>query len=83
VAETGHYEERREAERRRNWKLWGAGAAVVLALIFIVLNNGEVTIDFLVAEAEMSLAFALVISTLLGMLIGWLLPLVLRGRHRD
>jgi uncharacterized integral membrane protein len=83
VAEAGHAGDRRaERGRERNWKLWGAGAAVVLALIFILLNNDEVTIDFLVAEAEMSLAFALLISTLLGILIGWLLPLVRRGRHR-
>jgi uncharacterized integral membrane protein len=54
--------------------------AVVLLLIFVIQNSQEVDIDLLfITGVTMPLIVALVISALLGALIGWLAP---RVRHR-
>ncbi len=55
--------------------------AVVLLLIFVIQNSQEVDIDFLFfTSVSTPLIFALVLSALLGALIGWLAP---RVRRRD
>lgn len=64
-----------------NWKLWGAGVAALLLAIFVVQNSQKVPIDFLFAEIETPLIFGLLIAGLLGFAIGWLVPIVRRGRR--
>ena len=67
--------------RRTNWKGWALLVALVLLLIFIIQNSQEVEIKFLIfGTINTALIFALVISALLGALIGWLAP---RVRRRD
>jgi uncharacterized integral membrane protein len=46
---------------------------VVVALIFIVLNNDRVRIDFLLFDVEMRVWMTLLGTTLLGVAIGYLL----------
>jgi uncharacterized integral membrane protein len=75
----GHLEGRRE--EGTNWRLWSVLALAVLAIIFIALNSQDVVVDFLVAETEAPLVVALLISTLLGVAIGWLAPIVRRHRR--
>jgi uncharacterized integral membrane protein len=72
-----------EGRRREgtNWRLWMAAAVALIAILFIAFNSQKVTVDFLVAEAEAPLVFALLISTLLGVAIGWLAPIVRRHRR--
>jgi uncharacterized integral membrane protein len=68
----------------RGPRFWGAVTAAVLALVFILQNTDETRVKFLFAELELPLFFALVISTVLGVVIGWLAPRVRRGsRRRD
>lgn len=64
-----------------SWKRWAGGIALVLLLIFIVLNTQEVEVNFIVGTARTPLIFALLIAGVLGALVGWLVPRV-RG-HRD
>lgn len=66
-----------------NWKLWAAGVAALLLAIFVVQNSQKVVIDFLFVETETPLIFGLIIAGLLGFAIGWLLPIVRRGRRED
>ena len=66
-----------------NWKAWGLGVLVVLVIIFIALNSERVTVKFLFFDASMPLIFALLITTILGMLIGYLLPIVRRHRRGE
>jgi uncharacterized integral membrane protein len=66
-----------------NWKAWGLGVLVVLVIIFIALNSEEVTVKFLFFDASMPLIFALLITTILGVLIGYLLPIVRRHRRGE
>lgn len=64
-----------------NWKGWAMLVAVVLLLIFVIQNSQEVDIDFLFfTSVSTPLILALVLSALLGALIGWLAP---RVRRRD
>ncbi len=66
-----------------NWKLWVAGIAALLLVIFVVQNGQSVTIDFLFVETNTPLIFGLLIAGLLGFAIGWLLPIVRRGRREN
>jgi uncharacterized integral membrane protein len=66
-----------------NWKLWVAGIAALLLAIFVVQNGQSVTIDFLFVETNTPLIFGLLIAGLLGFAIGWLLPIVRRGRREN
>ena len=54
-------------------------AALVLLLLFFVLNFDKVEINLLVFKPELPLAFALVLAALLGLVVGLLRP---RGRRR-
>ena len=81
-------EEGRQTHGRReggtNWKLWAAAVAALILAIFIVQNSQKVPIDFLFAEIETPLIFGLLVAGLLGFAIGWLAPIVRRGRrHGD
>jgi uncharacterized integral membrane protein len=66
-----------------NWKLWLAGVAALILAIFIVQNSQKVVIDFLFVETETPLIFGLLVAGLLGFAIGWLVPIVRRGRRED
>ena len=66
-----------------SWKLWAAGVAALLLAIFVVQNSQKVVIDFLFVETETPLIFGLLIAGLLGFAIGWLLPIVRRGRRGE
>jgi uncharacterized integral membrane protein len=67
-----------------NWRHWLIGIAVVVLVIFFAVNSQEVTVEFIVGETRTPLIVALLLSALLGALIGWLGPRVRRGgRDRD
>jgi uncharacterized integral membrane protein len=60
-----------QAGSGRGPKFWGIVVLIVIALIFILLNSQEVKIKFIFATVHAPLFFALAISTLLGLIIGW------------
>jgi uncharacterized integral membrane protein len=61
-------------------KVWVIGILIVLIVILFIQNSQEVHIDFLFADTQISLFFALLLSTVLGFALGWL---VARLRRRD
>jgi len=67
-------------KRQSNWRPWAIGIAVVLLLIFIFENSQTVQVKFIFGSTSTPLIFALLISAVLGALVGWLLPVVRRGR---
>ena len=71
----------REAEGPA-WKRWGLIALVVLFLIVIFQNSQETTINLLFFSTTMPLIIILVLSALVGALIGYFLPMV-RDRRRS
>jgi uncharacterized integral membrane protein len=64
-----------------NWRAWGLGVVVVLAIIFIAQNSQSVRVKFLFFDASMPLIFALLIATVLGAIIGYIGPIVRRHRR--
>jgi uncharacterized integral membrane protein len=60
-------------ERKSNARLWVIGILIAVVVIFFALNSQEVKIHFIVATTTTSLFWALLISALLGFLIGYLL----------
>jgi uncharacterized integral membrane protein len=70
-------------KRGTNWKTWAIGTATVVLLIFVALNFQTVEVNFLFGTTKTPLIFALLIAAALGALVGWLLPVVRRGRKAD
>jgi uncharacterized integral membrane protein len=68
------------ASSGRGVRFWVMIVAIVLGLVFIAVNFQKVTIDFVIAETKAPLVLALVISGLLGFIVGLALP---RFRRRD
>ena len=71
------------ARQDHSWKLWLGLVALIILIIFVVQNSQEVEVDFLFTTTSTPLIFALVFAGVLGALVGWLLPRVLRGRRHD
>jgi uncharacterized integral membrane protein len=69
--------------RETNWKAWALGVLVVLILIFIAQNSQSVQVKFLFFDASAPLIFALLITTILGMVIGYVGPIVRRHRRGE
>jgi uncharacterized integral membrane protein len=68
----------RAAAQGRGARFWLIVVLVALAVIFAAVNFQKVTIDFVVGETKAPLVVALVISGVIGFLIGLVLP-----RFRD
>jgi uncharacterized integral membrane protein len=68
---------------RPSWRLWAMGIAILLLAIIVAQNSQEVDFDFLFVETETPLIVGLLIAGALGALIGWLAPIVRRGRRGD
>ena len=65
---------------RRHAALLASAAGIAGILVaFIALNGDTVTVDLIVATAELRLAWALLIAGGLGFLVGALLPRLRRG----
>jgi uncharacterized integral membrane protein len=69
--------------KETNWRAWGLGVVVVLAIIFIAQNSQSVRVKFLFFDASMPLIFALLIATILGVIIGYVGPIVRRHRRGE
>ena len=65
-----------------NWRHWAIGIALVLLAIFVLVNTEEVKVDFVVGDTQLPLIIALLISALLGAVIGYIGP-ILRRHRRD
>lgn len=64
-----------------NWRLWALAIAAVLFAIVVVQNSQKVPIDFLFVETTTPLIFGLIGAGILGFVLGWLAPIVRRGRR--
>lgn len=70
-------------QKDRSWRTYAAGAVAVLALILVIQNSQKVEFRFFFVEGETPLFFGLIITFLLGALVGWLLPRVRGSRRKD
>jgi uncharacterized integral membrane protein len=72
-----------KGKKERGWRFYLTSVLGVLALVFVLQNTDSTNINFLFAEGEMPLFFALLITLLVGILIGWLTPRVRRSGKRE
>jgi len=70
-------------KKETNWRAWGLGVLIVLALIFIAQNSQSVQLKFLFFDASMPLIFGLLIAVILGVLIGYVGPIVRRHQRGE
>ena len=66
-----------------NWKLIAAGVVAVLAFIFILQNRTQGTISFLFLDVTMGVWLALLITFVLGIVVGLLVAHVVRRRKKS
>lgn len=55
-------------------RLFGMLLALLVLALFIALNFSEVRVDFLIATAEVRLAFALIFAAFMGFIAGYFAP---------
>jgi uncharacterized integral membrane protein len=61
-------------KKRGNAKLIVAAIAAVLAIVFVVINTNQVEINFLFFKVTAPLLVALIVSMLLGFIVGLIFP---------
>ena len=57
-------------------RLIGMLIALAVLVLFVALNFAEVRVDLLIVEAQMPLAFALILAALMGFVAGYFAPRV-------
>lgn len=70
-----------------NWRAWLVGALVALVVIVALQNSQSVKVEVLFVEVDAPLIVTLLAAVGIGILIGYVTPLVLRhrreGRRQD
>jgi len=64
-----------------NWRAWAAGVLVALVLIVALQNSQEVRVEVLFVDVTAPLIVTLLAAVGVGVLIGYLAPILRRHRH--
>ena len=74
------------AQARRegtNWRGWALGIAVLLLVIIVAQNSQDVDVDILFLNTTAPLIVILLITAVLGAIIGYVAPVVRRHRRDE
>ncbi|MBK5231485.1 MAG: LapA family protein [Thermoleophilia bacterium] len=63
------------------WKWWALGVAVVLLLVIVLQNSQKVDFNLLFISTSTPLIVLLLITALIGAIIGYTGPILRRHRH--
>jgi len=66
-----------------NWRAWLVGILSVLVLIVALQNSQEVSFEVLFASFNAPLIVVILLSVAIGVLIGYIAPLVWRHRRGE
>jgi uncharacterized integral membrane protein len=69
-------------ESKTNWRAWAVGVLVALVVIVALQNSQEVRVDVLFVTVDAPLIVTLLAAVAIGVLIGYVAP-VLRRHRRD
>lgn len=73
-----------ERERRSSsWRLWLAGTLALLVLIVALQNSQEVDVDVLMVNVTAPLIVIILVSAVIGAIVGYVAPLVRRHRRGE
>ena len=73
-----------QAERKPiNWRAWLVGVLSALVLIVALQNSQEVSFELLFASFKAPLIVVILLAVGIGVLIGYIAPLVRRHRHEE
>jgi uncharacterized integral membrane protein len=66
--------------KQTNWRAWGIGVLIALVAIVCLQNSQEVHVDVLFLSVNAPLIVILLIAVAVGALIGYVAPVLGRGR---
>jgi uncharacterized integral membrane protein len=66
-----------------NWRAWLVGILIALVLIVALQNSQEVSFEVLFASFDAPLIVVILLATVVGALIGYVAPLVVRHRREE
>jgi len=66
-----------------NWRAWLVGLLVALVLIVALQNSQEVSFEVLFASFNAPLIVVILLAAAIGVLIGYVAPLVRRHRREE
>ena len=66
-----------------NWRAWLVGTLSALILIVALQNSQEVSFDLLFASFKAPLIVIILLAAAVGMLIGYVAPVIRRHRHEE
>jgi len=66
-----------------NWRAWVVGILSALVLIVALQNSQEVSFEVLFASFNAPLIVVILLATAIGVLIGYIAPLVRRHRREE
>jgi uncharacterized integral membrane protein len=66
-----------------NWRAWLVGILVALLLIVALQNSQEVSFEVLFASFKAPLIVVILLAAAIGVLIGYVAPLVRRHRREE
>jgi uncharacterized integral membrane protein len=72
-----------DQKKETNWRAWMLGILATLALVVAIQNSQETTFDILFIETEAPLIVVILLSLLIGAVIGYVGPLVRRHRREE
>jgi uncharacterized integral membrane protein len=66
-----------------NWRAWAVGLLVALVVVVLLQNSQEVRVDVLFVSVNAPLIVTLLAAVAIGVLIGYVAPLVRRHRRGE
>lgn len=78
-----HLEMDQREKRRLNWRVWAAGALALLMLVVALQNSQEVGVDVLMIDVSAPLIVVILLSAVVGAIVGYVAPLVRRHRRDE
>src|SRR6266446_2507902 len=69
-------------DSRRGAKALVAALVLVLLIVFVIRNSQRVSVDFILTKGHFRLIWVIVICSILGGIVGYVLGRPSRGRHQ-
>jgi uncharacterized integral membrane protein len=72
-----------QEKKQVNWRAWLVGILSVLVLVVALQNSQEVSFEVLFASFEAPLIVVILLAVAIGILIGYIAPLIRRHRREE